>query len=431
MLRIDRKDLRAPARVLDLELTPADADGEEFAVVKQYNTVWCLSRIDGVPQEISFWDVTGDEAISMRTLRDQLRTRTGVGERIVLKPSPQVTTSPGMTVVICTRDRPAGLHATLLGLQRQTDSMFRVVVVDNAPSSSESADLVKRLGLARCEYVVEPRAGLSRARNCGLKVVRTELVAWLDDDEIPDADWVRKLKQGFAHEANPAAVCGGMFPAELEFEAQVRFEQYGGFNKGRGMAPEVLRVGTPSVVSPLYPLPPFGPGGNMAFRTEALRAVGGFDPCLGAGTRTHGGEESRALSLLLSAGHAVLHWPAAITWHTHRREMSALRKQLYGYSAGTTAFIASMIRSRPMAVFEVLRLTPHALRDLRHGSENLRSGHLPEDFPADLQKASHRGLLEGAFMYFYEVMKDRRQPASAVTEGSSAREDVPSDVAHT
>ena len=29
----------------------------------------------------------------------------------------------------------------------------------------------------------------------------------------------------------------------------------------------------------------------MAFRTEALRAVGGFDPCLGAGTRTHGGEE--------------------------------------------------------------------------------------------------------------------------------------------
>jgi hypothetical protein len=90
-----------------------------------------------------------------------------------------------------------------------------------------------------------------------------------------------------------------------------------------------------------------------------------------------------------------------------------------------------MIRSRPTAAFEVLRLTPHALRDLRHGSENLRSGHLPEDFPADLQKASRRGLLEGAFMYIYEVMKDRRQPASAVTEGAPAREDVPSDAAHT
>ena len=84
MLRIDRKDLRAPARVLDLELTAADAAGEEFAVVKQYNTVWCLSRIDGVAQEISFWDVTSDETISIPTLREQLR-RAG-GERIVLKP---------------------------------------------------------------------------------------------------------------------------------------------------------------------------------------------------------------------------------------------------------------------------------------------------------------------------------------------------------
>ena len=139
-------------------MTTADAAGEEFADVKQYNTVWCLSRTDGFAREISFWDVTGDETISLRTLRDRLRAGRVADERIVLKPSPQVTASPDMTVVICTRDRPAGLHATLLGLQRQTDSMFGVVVVDNAPSSSESADLVKRLGLARCEYVVEPRA---------------------------------------------------------------------------------------------------------------------------------------------------------------------------------------------------------------------------------------------------------------------------------
>ena len=142
-----------------------------------------------------------------------------------------------------------------------------------------------------------------------------------------------RLKQGFAHEANPAAVCGVMLPAELEFEAQVRFEQYGGFNKGRGMAPEVLRTGTPSVVSPLYPLPPFGPGGTWPSGPNRYDAVGGFDPCLGAGTRTHGGEEAGRCRCC-SPRPAVLHWPAAITWHTHRREMAALQKQFYGYSAG-------------------------------------------------------------------------------------------------
>ena len=179
-----------------------------------------------------------------------------------------------------------------------------------------------------------------------------------------------------------------MLPAELEFEAQVRFEQYGGFNKGRGMVPEVLKAGAPSVTSPLYPLPAFGPGGNMAFRTGLLRAVGGFDPCLGAGTRTHGCEETRVLSSLLSDGHAIMHWPAAITWHTHRREMAALRKQFYGYSAGLSAFYMSTIRSKPSTIIDILRLAPNTIRDMRSGSENLRSGQLPDDFPSRLAEGS-------------------------------------------
>lgn len=432
MHRIDRKDLRAPARVLDLELATVDNDTEEIVDLEQHKTIWCLSRIGGVPQGISFWDVDRDPVISIPVLRDKLRTEGGANEPLTQGTSRQRTAGPDLTIVICTRDRPTGLRATLVSLQHQTDSEFWVVVVDNGSSSPESAEVFEKLGLPRCEYVFEPRPGLSRARNRGLEVVGTELVAWIDDDEIADTDWVRRLKQGFAHEANPTAVCGVMLPAELEFEAQVRFEQYGGFNKGRGMAPEVLRMGTPSVVSPLYPLPPFGPGGNMAFRTESLRSVGGFDPYLGAGTRTHGCEETRALSLLLSADHAVLHWPAAITWHNHRREMTALRKQFYGYSAGTSAFYASMIRSNPAVAFEVLRLIPHALRDFRRGSENRRSGHLPDDFPSDLLKAARRGLLEGAFMYAYEAIKDRHKPVSATQDDflRQTRENALSNAAH-
>jgi glycosyltransferase involved in cell wall biosynthesis len=412
MRRIDRNALQAPARVLDVELAAvADADGETIAV-EQYKAVWCLARIDGVPQEVSFWDVTDDVKISIGELRDRLRAELAAKGHVTLELPPQEMADPnlGLTVVICTRDRAAGLHETLASLRQQKDSNFRVLVVDNGSRPEESAAVVEKVGLPRCDYVVEPRPGLSRARNRGLAAVDTELVAWIDDDETADADWVSRLRLGFAHEARPAALCGVMLPAELESEAQIRFEQYGGFNKGRGMAPEVLRKGTPSVVSPLYPLPAFGSGGNMAFQTESLRSVGCFDPCLGAGTRTHGGEEVRVLSSLLAGGHAILHWPSAVVWHTHRREMAALNKQFYGYSAGLSAFYASMLRSKPTVAFEILGLVPHAFRDLRHGSENQRSGHLPDDFPPDLLKAGRRGLIDGGLMYVYEALKDRRRP---------------------
>jgi glycosyltransferase involved in cell wall biosynthesis len=424
MRRIDRKGLLAPARVVDLELASADQPDDGILTVDRYKTLWCLSRSDGLPQEISFWDVTEDASVPIRDLRDQLRPGGTAAGRVSSGLPAAGTASPDATVVICTRDRPDGLRTTLASLARQTDAGFQVLVVENGSSSEESAAAVAESGLPRREYLVESRPGLSRARNRALEAVRTDLVAWIDDDEVADPGWVHRLKEGFAHQAGPAAVCGVMLPAELEFEAQVRFEQYGGFTKGRGMLPEVLRKGSPSVTSPLYPLPSFGPGGNMAFRSEKLRSVGGFDPCLGAGTRTHGCEETRALSLLLSSGETVLHWPAAITWHTHRREMAALRRQLYGYSAGLSAFYASMLRSRPAVAFDLLRLAPLVLRDLRHGSDNQRTGELPDDFPAHLRKAARRGLLEGGFMYAYEAIRDRRQPAPVSREGAL------SDAAH-
>jgi glycosyltransferase involved in cell wall biosynthesis len=409
MLRIDRKELRAPARIVDLELNSIDGSEEDKFSVEAYRSLWCLSRVSGIPRTVSFWDVAAETSVSLPDLRDNLRAETdadcvaGAGFRSIPASGYEIT------VVICTRDRPETLRVTLNSLRRQTDPDFRVLVVDNGSTSPETAAVVEELCLPNWEYVVEPRLGLSRARNRGLQLVTTDFIAYIDDDETTDPNWIRRLKEGFAHESNPAAVCGIIVPAELDYEAQVRVEQYGGLNKGRDLTPEVLKAGTPSVTSPLYPLPAFGAGGNMAFRTQLLRAIGGFDPYLGAGTRTHGCEETRVFSLLLSGGHAILHWPAALIWHPHRRDMTALRTQFYGYSAGVSAFYMSTILSKPSAIFDILRLAPRALRDMRGGSENLRSGHLPDDFPIDLLKATRRGYLKGGPMYIYEAFRNRRE----------------------
>jgi hypothetical protein len=96
--------------------------------------------------------------------------------------------------------------------------------------------------------------------------------------------------------------------------------------------------------------------------------------------------------------------------------MEALRKQLHGYGAGLSAFYASMIRSRPTAAFDILRLSPYALRDLKQDHESLRLGQLPDDFPAFLLKAGRRGLLEGGFMYAWEAIRDRHHQSVSVAQ---------------
>ena len=406
MRRIDQGRLRAPARVIDLEITQLDQDHLAEIDVARYNSIWCLSREFGHPEEISFWDVADESHISPGALCQrghpgETPVAPDVDADSVIHPLAEIT------IVICTRNRPTQLRRVLGSLKGQSDADFRVLVVDNAPSTPATAEIVKDFDLDRCEYIVEPRPGLSRARNRALDHVSTELVAWLDDGEVADMHWVRCVKEGFRHASSPNAVCGLMLPAELESEAQVRFEQYGGFNKGRGLSPEVLRAGTSDALNPLYPLPAIGSGGNMAFRVEALRAIGGFDPHLGAGTRTHGGEETRAFALMLRSGSSILHWPDAITWHFHRREMSALHQQFFGYSAGLSAFYASLIRSNPRITLELLKLAPYVIRDLDVRGENLRVGHLPDDFPKSLLHASRKGYLQGAFLYVYEVLKGR------------------------
>jgi glycosyltransferase involved in cell wall biosynthesis len=307
-----------------------------------------------------------------------------------------------ITVVVCTRNRPDSLRRTLRSLQSQTDSDFDLLVIDNGPESKSTAKVFDDLQMPRSRYVAETRRGLSIARNTGLDNVLTNRVAWIDDDEVADENWIKSLKLGFSHPSKPAAVCGLMLPAELETEAQIRFEQYGGFNKGRGLAYEVISI--PSTI-PLYPLPAVGSGGNMAFRMDVFSKVGHFDRHLGAGTRTHGGEETKLFASLLSSGEVILHWPSAITWHFHRQEMSELHHQFYGYSAGLTAFWASMVRSEPSVLWELLKLMPRAFTEYRQKGEGATSEELPLDFPKSLFKSSQKGLAGGAFAYMYETLR--------------------------
>jgi GT2 family glycosyltransferase len=302
-----------------------------------------------------------------------------------------LATGPPLTVVVCTRDRPESLDRCLESLAAQEYRRFRVLVVDNAPRS----DAVEKLcGVRKIDRIVEPRPGLSRARNAAVKAAPGEILAWIDDDEVADRYWLDGIARALLDHPAADAVAGPVAPAELATDAQRWCEEFGGLTKGRGYTPAVFSSRTQN---PLFPLPPFGSGANLATRPGALAAIGDFDTALGAGTRALAGEDTLALTRLLRAGGTVVYQPGALTWHYHRRDLDGLRRQLVGYGTGLTAAYTAMVLANPTVLVALARLAPRAIREVTRGGD--RTATIGPDFPRELLRANRRGMLRGPSAY--------------------------------
>ncbi len=198
-----------------------------------------------------------------------------------------------------------------------------ILLVDNAPSDELTRQLADATPGIR--YVREPRPGLNFGRNRALREARGEILAFLDDDVIVDQHWISGLASAYADNPDAAAFTGQVLPMELETEAQIVFERRGGFRRGF----ERIRFGPVHPGNPLYPggAGIFGAGANMAFRTQTLRSLGGFDEALDTGAAVPGGGDLDIFYRVIRAGYALVYEPGFMVFHQHRRDMPALIQQ--------------------------------------------------------------------------------------------------------
>jgi len=319
--------------------------------------------------------------------------------------------APPITVVLCTRNRPEAVAACLDSLLAQEYPSFRILVVDNAPADEATAQVVRAAAeRGPVDYLREPVPGLSHARNAAVAATPGEILAWIDDDEVADPHWLAEIARAFADHPMADVVSGVIVPAELETQAQLWFEQFGGHSKGRGFTPAVFSPETARIQSPLYPLPPFGTGANMAFRPRVIERIGGFDTALGAGTPAMGSEDTLAFTQVLRGGGTVVYQPTAVVRHYHRRDVEGLRQQLVGYGTGLIAAYTALVRRNPLVLLPLVRLVPRALRDL-FASDSPRTATLRADFPRELLSANRRGMLRGPRAYLAGRRAERRRRA--------------------
>lgn len=112
-----------------------------------------------------------------------------------------------LSVVICTYRRPAALRRLLAALRGQTRLPDEILVVDASPDG-ETEELVLGFGGLLYTRVPPGERGLTRQRNWGIARARGELVAFLDDDTVPEPTYFEEVLACFGRHPDAVGVGG-------------------------------------------------------------------------------------------------------------------------------------------------------------------------------------------------------------------------------
>ncbi len=245
-----------------------------------------------------------------------------------------------ISIIVCTRNRTKQLAECLNSLLTLEYNTHEIIIVDNAPDNEDTYELVKKFPV---RYVREERPGLDWARNCGILEASYNIVAFTDDDVQVDRYWLQAIAKGFL---NPEvmAVTGYVAPAELETSAQTLFELgYGGM--GHGFRQKRIQRNI-LIDRQLLWASSFGVGANMAFRVIVFNKIGMFDVALDVGTPSRGGGDIEMFHRVVTHGHLLLYEPGMLVFHTHRRSIAALRKQIADNGCSFGCYLINCFRQR-------------------------------------------------------------------------------------
>lgn len=177
-----------------------------------------------------------------------------------------VDPTPRTVVAICTANRPDPLrcllaHLATASLDSPAAGPCILVVIDNRPGSV-TARIVAEASASLpvpVRYIEEPRPGISSARNRAVRealTVGAECLAFIDDDDLPDPDWLVRLHERLAE--TEADVALGTWRLPDDFRVPPLLEKIDYFKPFR---PEHSR---------LFDLPLWGGTFNMLIRRRAI-----------------------------------------------------------------------------------------------------------------------------------------------------------------
>jgi len=234
-----------------------------------------------------------------------------------------------LRVAVCTNRLPDEVAESLAALRSQVPSGALALVT----SGLSGPEVEAHRSAFEETILVEPREGLSHARNRALAWCEADdVIAFVDDDAVVDDGWYEALRRHWETMPAEVACMGGPIRPRWPHEPPswvsppilpaLTLLDFGG--EARDLDPTISNV---------Y-------GANISFRVAPLREVGGFDPGFGhSGRRVFFSEEDEAQRALAKLGYRTRYVPDAGVWHVIPEERltrgSFIRRRFqYGRSLG-------------------------------------------------------------------------------------------------
>ena len=212
---------------------------------------------------------------------------------------------PRVSVVVCSHDGAATIGDCLRGLQTLAYPRYEVIVVDDG-SSDGTGDIA---GAAGARVVRTANRGLASARNRGLEESRGDVVAYLDDDAVPDPHWLTYAVDALLSSAHAAVGGPNLAPPD-------------------GVVADAVAnaPGGPNHVLVSDTVAEHIPGCNMVFWRDGLASIGAFDPQFIAA-----GDDVDVCWRVQARGWTIGFAPAAVVWHRRRGTVRGYLRQQRGY----------------------------------------------------------------------------------------------------
>ncbi len=247
--------------------------------------------------------------------------------------------NPDVAVVIPTRRPAARIVRTLEAVVSQVGPTFEVVVVDDGSPEPAALDRIAD-GLDGVRVLHRPHGGVSAARNSAAAATRAPLLAFTDDDCVPEPGWLAGLVDAMGGRDDVLAggrVVNGVPSNRYAEASQLVLDLAYGYYDGRDGRPVLFAAN------------------NLALPAALLARVDGFDESLAFG------EDRDLVERLRAAGATFAYAIGAVVRHEKDLDAAGFVRQFFDYGRGSYRFHTGETgRARATAGF--YRALPKALR---------------------------------------------------------------------